>query len=317
MIYIYQEDKYISFQKMRILIVEDEPTLKSTIAEGLREFGYQNDEVENITDAEYYLEIRNYDLVILDWMLPNGNGINLIPIIKRKSIKTIVVVLSARGDDKSEIEAFEKGADDYIKKPFDFGILLARIEARLKSKTKTVIEIQDLKIYPEEERIIYNEKEIELKGKPFEVLIHLIAHRDEIVSKEQLLNAIWKEPELVTQNVIEVAINQIRQKIDKHLGIITVETVRRRGYRFCFPKKNNFKKSLENDTENENSENGNQENNVLENNDVNNVLKIGDNKLLENHALNKNNSSQIVSKPEKLQSNLKSNFKSEENKTFK
>ena len=251
---------------MRILIVEDEPTLKSTIAEGLREFGYQNDEVENITDAEYYLEIRNYDLVILDWMLPNGSGINLIPIIKQKSVKTIVVVLSARGDDKSEIEAFAKGADDYIKKPFDFGILLARIEARLKSKTKELIEIQGLKILPEEERIVYNGEEIELKGKPFEVLIHLVAHRDEIVSKEQLLNAIWKEPELVTQNVIEVAINQIRQKIEKKFGIVTVETIRRRGYRFCFSKGKNLQKNTKDNSPNE--ERKDLETNTTENFDI-------------------------------------------------
>ena len=307
------------FSTMRILIVEDEPTLKSTIAEGLREFGYQNDEVENLTDAEYYLEIRNYDLVILDWMLPNGSGINLIPIIKRKSFNTIVVVLSARGDDKSEIEAFEKGADDYIKKPFDFGILLARIEARLKSKTKTVIGIQGLEIYPEEERIIYNGNEIELKGKPFEVLIHLVAHRDEIVSKEQLLNAIWKEPELVTQNVIEVAINQIRQKIDKQLGIITVETVRRRGYRFCFPKKNILKvNDVKNDhSENENPENSDVKNDVAKNNNVNNIFTISDMKLLENNVLDKKNSSQIIFQSEQPKSNVKSDSKFKDNKTLK
>ncbi|EAJ3889862.1 homeostatic response regulator transcription factor HsrA, partial [Campylobacter jejuni] len=72
---------------------------------------------------------------------------------------------------------------------------------------------------------------------PFEVLTHLARHSDQIVSKEQLLDAIWEEPELVTPNVIEVAINQIRQKMDKPLNISTIETVRRRGYRFCFPKK--------------------------------------------------------------------------------
>jgi two-component system OmpR family response regulator len=311
MIYIYQKDKYISFQQMRILIVEDEPTLKSTIAEGLRESGYQNDEVENITDAEYYLEIRNYDLVILDWMLPNGSGINLIPIIKQKSVKTIVVVLSARGDDKSEIEAFAKGADDYIKKPFDFGILLARIEARLKSKTKELIEIQGLKILPEEERIVYNGEEIELKGKPFEVLIHLVAHRDEIVSKEQLLNAIWKEPELVTQNVIEVAINQIRQKIDKKLGIITVETIRRRGYRFCFPKKNLLPENQENigaensenNIEQENSENSNLENSISQNNDVNDLKESS-----QNH-----NSSQTAFKSEELKPDSETELKENNN----
>ena len=100
-----------------------------------------------------------------------------------------------------------------------------------------MIKIDDLTIDPDEEKITYQGTEIELKGKPFEVLTHLARHSDQIVSKEQLLDAIWEEPELVTPNVIEVAINQIRQKMDKPLNISTIETVRRRGYRFCFPKK--------------------------------------------------------------------------------
>ena len=129
------------------------------------------------------------------------------------------------------------GADDYIKKPLDFDVLLARIEARLRIDGSNTIKIGELTIDPDEEKIIYKGHEIELKGKPFEVLTHLARHSDQIVSKEQLLDAIWEEPELVTPNVIEVAINQIRQKMDKPLNISTIETVRRRGYRFCFPDK--------------------------------------------------------------------------------
>ncbi|MDP1784523.1 MAG: homeostatic response regulator transcription factor HsrA [Sulfuricurvum sp.] len=221
---------------MRILIIEDEVTLNKTLSEGLKEFGYQSDVVETLKDGEYYLDIRNYDLILMDWMLPDGNSVDIIPDIKSNTPKTVVVVLSARDDNQSEIDALRAGADDYIRKPFDFDVLIARIEARLRFGGSNIIEIDDLIINPEEEKIIYKEKEIELKGKPFEVLTHLARHRDQIVSKEQLLDAIWKEPELVTPNVIEVAINQIRQKMDKPLGITTIETVRRRGYRFCFPK---------------------------------------------------------------------------------
>ncbi|MFK5938323.1 MAG: homeostatic response regulator transcription factor HsrA [Sulfurimonas sp.] len=221
---------------MRILIIEDEVTLNKMLAEGLKEFGYQSDVVETLKDGEYYLDIRNYDLVLMDWMLPDGNSVDIIGDIKTKTPKTVVVVLSARDDNESEIEALRAGADDYIRKPFDFDVLIARLEARLRFGGSNIIEIEDLTINPEEEKIIYKEQEIELKGKPFEVLTHLARHRDQIVSKEQLLDAIWEEPELVTPNVIEVAINQIRQKMDKPLEITTIETVRRRGYRFCFPK---------------------------------------------------------------------------------
>ena len=222
---------------MRILIVEDEVTLNKTIAEGLAEFGYQTDTSESFKDAEYYIGIRNYDLVLTDWMLADGNGIDLIALVKQKSARTSVVVLSAKDDKESEIKALRAGADDFIKKPFDFDVLVARLEARLRFGGSNIIKIDDLIIDPDEEKITYLGQEIELKGKPFEVLTHLARHSDQIVSKEQLLDAIWEEPELVTPNVIEVAINQIRQKMDKPLNISTIETVRRRGYRFCFPQK--------------------------------------------------------------------------------
>jgi len=224
--------------KMRILIIEDEITLNRTLQEALIDFGYQVDAAENYKDAEYFIDIRNYDLVLTDWMLPDGDGITLCKMVKNRSSRTAVVLVSARDDKESEIEALRSGADDYIKKPFDFDIMLARIEARLRFGGTNVIEIDDLEINPDEEKIMYKGDEIELKGKPFEVLTHLARHRDQIVSKEQLLDAIWEEPELVTPNVIEVAINQIRQKMDKPLGISTIETIRRRGYRFCYPNSN-------------------------------------------------------------------------------
>jgi two-component system OmpR family response regulator len=222
---------------MRVLIIEDEVGLGKTLSQLLTENSYQCDVAENLGDAKYYLDIRNYDLVLLGWAKVNGNDIGLISDIKKDAHKTSVIVLSEREDKESEIEALRAGADDFIRKPHDNDILLVRIEAKLRFGASNIIEIEDLIINPEEEKIIYQGEEIELKGKPFEVLTHLAMHKDQIVSKEQLLDAIWEEPELVTPNVIEVAINQIRQKMDKPLDITTIETVRRRGYRFCFPKK--------------------------------------------------------------------------------
>ena len=221
---------------MRILIIEDEISLNKTITEGLNEFNYQTDVAENLKDGEYFISIRNYDLVLVDWMLPDGSGLEIISQVKSKSPRTAVVVISARDDAESEVEALRTGADDFLAKPFDFNVLVARIEARLRFGGTNLIEIEDLIINPDEEKITYKGQEIELKGKPFEVLTHLARHRDQIVSKEQLLDAIWEEPELVTPNVIEVAINQKKKKMDKPLDIATIETVRRRGYRFCYPK---------------------------------------------------------------------------------
>ena len=181
--------------------------------------------------------IRNYDLILLYWPFSLNSVTDLISEAKKRSSKSSVIIISERQDRLSEIEALKGGADDYVRKPLDLELLMVRIEAKLRFGASNIIEIEDLIINPEEEKIIYQGREIELKGKPFEVLTHLARHKDHIVSKEQLLDAIWEEPELVTPNVIEVAINQIRQKMDKPLGITTIETVRRRGYRFCFPKK--------------------------------------------------------------------------------
>lgn len=224
---------------MRILVVEDEIALNKMVSNTLNEFGYQTDTSENFKDAEYFIGIRHYDLVLTNWLIGNNDASDLINAIKQKSPRTAIITLCSKTDKENEIKALKAGADDFIKKPLDYDILMARIEARLRFGGTNVIKIDDLTIDPDEEKITYQGKDIELKGKPFEVLTHLARHSDQIVSKEQLLDAIWEEPELVTPNVIEVAINQIRQKMDKPLNISTIETVRRRGYRFCFPKKSN------------------------------------------------------------------------------
>ena len=221
---------------MRVLIIEDDTELGKILADTLHGAEYQCDIAQNIGDAKYYLDIRNYDLVLLSWEQMGSVNISLVADIKKEAHKTSVIVLSSDMHKESEIEALKSGADDFIRKPLDYDILLVRIEAKLRFGASNIIEIDELTINPEEEKIIYQGEEIELKGKPFEVLTHLAMHKDQIVSKEQLLDAIWEEPELVTPNVIEVAINQIRQKMDKPLAITTIETVRRRGYRFCFPK---------------------------------------------------------------------------------
>lgn len=221
---------------MRILIIENDEKLNKKLSDALNAKKYQTDIAENLKDGKYYVSIRNYDLVVTNWLLSDATGEDVINTIKEKSPKVPVIVISPEETSHIEIKALNSGADDYIKQPCLDEVFVARIEARLRSWGSNLIEIDDLIINPDEEKIIYKGQEIEVKGKPFEVLTHLAKHRDQIVSKEQLLDAIWEEPELVTPNVIEVAINQIRQKMDKPLGISTIETVRRRGYRFCYVK---------------------------------------------------------------------------------
>lgn len=221
---------------MRVLIIENDENQSELLSDILNEKKYQTDIAENLKDGKYYVSIRNYDLIIANWHLSDMNGVDIINQIKEKSPKVPVIIISNKDSADIEVSALNGGADDFIKLPCKNEVFVARVEARLRSWGSNLIEIDDLLINPDEEKIIYKGQEIEVKGKPFEVLTHLAKHRDQIVSKEQLLDAIWEEPELVTPNVIEVAINQIRQKMDKPLKISTIETVRRRGYRFCYPK---------------------------------------------------------------------------------
>lgn len=221
---------------MRILVIFSQKDLLEEMSAELSKKNYQVDSAQSVKDGEYHISVRSYDIVLGGWQLQDGGAQDIISIVKGKYPKVPVIVL---GDHEAmyEVQAFKYGADDYISCPFHHEVLLARVQARLKLTDSNLIEVGDLVIIPDEERITFKGKEIEVKGKPFEVLTHLARQRDQIVSKDQLLNAIWDEPELVTPNVIEVAINQIRQKMDKPLNISTIETVRRRGYRFCYPKK--------------------------------------------------------------------------------
>lgn len=220
---------------MRILVIEkNHESSERLIRELAKNSKYQLDIAFNIKDGEYHISVRSYDLVLSGWSLPDGSAEDVIFIVKGKYPKVPVIVLGDR-EAAHEVRSFKCGADDYLAYPINPEVLLVRIQARLKLWDSNILEIGDLVIMPDEERVIYKGTEMEVKGKPFEVLTHLARQKGQIVSKDQLLNAIWDEPELVTPNVIEVAINQIRQKMDKPLGISTIETVRRRGYRFCYP----------------------------------------------------------------------------------
>ena len=216
---------------MRLLIVEKDETLSELIKKALEK--YRSDIALSLTDAEYFLNIKNYNLVLLDANF-GAEIFKFIDSAKKNYPLLKIVIISDDESVESEIKALRLGADDYIRKPLNFDLLLARIDAALRSKE--IIKIKDLEIIEEEEKIIYNGKETHLKGKSFEVFMHLAKYPNQVISKEQLLDAIWEEPEYVTPNVIEVAINQIRQKVDKVFKIDTIKTIRRRGYKFCYPK---------------------------------------------------------------------------------
>ena len=221
---------------MRLLIVEKDETLNELIKRSLNEAGYKTDEAYTVKDAKYFLDIRHYNLVIVDLNFGMSEVFKFIDYAKGLFPLIKIIVISDDISIESEIKTLKMGADDYIRKPLNFDLLIARVNVALRSGKESQIKIKDLIIVKDEEKIIYKGKESYLKGKAFEVFMHLARYPNQVISKEQLLDAIWEEPELVTPNVIEVAVNQIRQKVDKVFKIDTIKTIRRRGYKFCYPK---------------------------------------------------------------------------------
>ena len=211
---------------MRLLSV---PNKKQPILEELSsKFKYIIDEADDIEDSRNYLMFRSYDLMII---FVDGHDKQAKKLAKDTRIP--VIVLSEDDSKNVEIEYLKSGASDFIKVPFDLDIIGARINALLKYPIGEILEIGDLTLDLNDEQVIYKDKEINLRGKPFQILTYLVRNKNKVISKTKLLNAIWEEPEFVTPNVIEIAINTIRNKIDKQVGTQYIETIRRRGYKFC------------------------------------------------------------------------------------
>jgi len=215
---------------MRILAIGVGEDLSRLIATNLRVIV---DESYDIDDSSNFLRFRNYDLILMDYDLEYNKTKKYITRIS-KNLKVPLIVLSVVDDKETEIAFLKAGADDFIKEPFDTDIICARVEAKLRRTIDNRIKIGKLTIDIGQERTSYKDKEIEIKGKPFDILVYLAEHKNQVISKDRLLNAIWEEPEFITPNVVETSINAIRQKLDKNLGIKCIETIRRRGYKFCY-----------------------------------------------------------------------------------
>jgi len=215
---------------MRILAIGVEEELSKQLATNIRVIV---DDAYDLDDSSNFLRFRNYDLILIDYDLEYIKTKKFINRITNE-LKIPLIVLSIVDDKETEIAFLKAGADDFIKEPFDIDIISARVEAKLRRTIDNRIQIGKLIIDIGEEKTSYKDKEIEIKGKPFDILVYLAEHKNQVISKDRLLNAIWEEPEFITPNVVETSINAIRQKLDKNLGIKCIETIRRRGYKFCY-----------------------------------------------------------------------------------
>ena len=218
---------------MRLLIAEDEKLLNKTLTERLSKLGYSIDNCFDGDDALYYIENTRYDGIILDVMMPGLTGFDVLKRIREKGILTPVLILTAKDSDEDIIEGLDKGANDYLTKPFSFEVLCARIRAMLRVKeniTGNVLEIADLSVDTTTRIVKRGEKTIELSSKEYSVLEYLMRNKGIVVSKEKIEENIWNYDYEGSSDVIKVYIHHLRKKIDDAFDIKLLHTIKNAGY---------------------------------------------------------------------------------------
>ena len=214
---------------MKILLAEDEVDLNNVVTRYLKKNGYSVDSVLDGEEALDYLEYSEYDLVILDIMMPKVDGFEIIKKLRDKGNHTSVLMLTARDSADDKVKGLDLGADDYIVKPFDFNELMARIRAVVRRKygnSSNKLVIGDLILDTSEKSVTRAGKQIELTGKEYEVLEYLMQSKNRILSRDQIKEHVWNFDYEGDSNIIDVLIKNIRKKIDIEDGKQIIYTKR-------------------------------------------------------------------------------------------
>jgi DNA-binding response OmpR family regulator len=214
----------------RILIVEDEPRLTSFLERGLGSRGYATKAVREGSEAVAITTDEDFDLVILDLGLPDMDGLGVLRELRRRGERLPVIVLTARDDLADKIEGLDAGGNDYVTKPFKLEELLARVRAQLREGTAsepTTLQAGDITLDLRSRKAVVEGRVVDLTAREFTMLETLMQHRDQVLSREQLLSHVWGYDYDPGSNVVEVYVGYLRRK----LGAETIETVRGMGYR--------------------------------------------------------------------------------------
>jgi two-component system OmpR family response regulator len=215
---------------MRILLVEDDLKLARALARGLRRHAYAVDVAEDGDRALMQAAVYEYDVIVLDVMLPGTDGFGVCRALRDRGATTPVLMLTARDAVDDRIVGLDAGADDYLSKPFDFGELLARIRALLRRGSvagPAQLRVGELLVDPARHRVTHAGRPVELTAREFGVLEYLARHPGEVVSRTRLLEHVWDENFVGSTNVVDVYVGYLRRK----LGPQAIETVRGVGYR--------------------------------------------------------------------------------------
>jgi two-component system OmpR family response regulator len=219
---------------MRILIVEDESKLANLLRRGFAKEGMAADIAGDGEEALWKAEATDYDAIVLDLMLPGVDGFEVCRRLRAAEVWAPILMLTARDAVEDRVKGLDRGADDYLTKPFSYAELLARLRAlvrRGKSERPTVIEIGELRLEPATRRVWRGEREIELSPKEFSLLETFMRRPGEVLSRFQLLEHAWDYDYENRSNVVDAYVRLLRRKIDKPFGVESLETVRGAGYR--------------------------------------------------------------------------------------
>jgi two-component system, OmpR family, response regulator len=219
---------------MQILVIEDERTLAGFIEQSLRAEGYAVTVVHDGLTGEAAALSGEYALVLLDLMLPRKGGLEVLDAIRARLPDLPVIALTARGAVEQRVEGLDRGANDYVVKPFSFEELLARVRSQLRSpgqRESSALEVGDIQMDLRTRRVQRDGHEVALTAREFEVLQYLMRHPDQVLSREQILNGVWGFDFEPGTKVLEVYIGYLRRKLCEGGGEDPIETVRNVGYR--------------------------------------------------------------------------------------
>jgi len=219
---------------MRILLIEDDASVADFICKGLRDSHYQVMHARDGREGQELALTQQFDLMVVDRMLPFVDGITIIESVRRAEIKTPVLILSALGDVDDRVKGLKVGGDDYLVKPFAFAELLARIEALLRrqeaSQTQTRLKVADLEMDLLAHKVTRSGKNLNLQPREYKLLEYLMKHAGQVVTRTMLLENVWDYHFDPQTNVIDVHVSRLRQKIDKGFEKSLLNTVRGAGY---------------------------------------------------------------------------------------
>lgn len=219
---------------MRLLVVEDERRLAEAMARGLAADGFTVDIAHDGADGLWRATEQPYDVIVLDIMLPKMSGYEVVKRLRAGEVWTPILMLTAKDGEYDEADAFDLGADDYVTKPFSYVVLLAHLRALVRRGAPArpaVISAGDLVLDPATRRCHRAGREVALTPREFALLEFLLRHRDEVVSKSEILANVWDEFYEGDPNIVEVYIGYLRKKIDAPFGRKSIETIRGAGYR--------------------------------------------------------------------------------------